>query len=412
MHAATRSTPAVMTPSRNPGAAKIVVSLRRLWKYGAIAAVALLAAGCASVPLDSSWGDVSLIGDEASPNILLAFTDRIIQVNPVDGSLISLRDSSGNVRVDDQGNPRRWLVQANSGTPMHFYSRPVAISDTTLVAASYESKLFQIDVDAARIDNPDGVTLPGHVVGNPLLTESFLYMPLSNGGLQALDPSTLTETWRFTGDEGKGIWSQPLLVDGTLYVSAMNHFLFALDAQTGAEIWRLDLQGAVASTPVYANDALYVGSFGHKLFKVTLDGSIAAEFTTTDWVWGAPAVVDDTVYVGDLGGNLYALTDTGTSFTQVWTRKVAGRAIRMTPLVVDNTIIVGSRDHFVYWVNRETGEEVFKREMRGEVLSDILLIEPNETVREPMIIVSSIAHEELLVAFTLEQGERRWAYGL
>jgi outer membrane protein assembly factor BamB len=401
-----------MTPSRNSGAAKIVVSLRRLWKYGAIVAVALLAAGCASVPLDSSWGDLSLIGNESAPNVLLAFTDRIIQVDPADGSLIELRDSSGNVRVDDQGNPRRWQVQATAGAPMHFYSRPIAINDTTLVAASYENKLFEIDVEAARIDNPDGVTLPGNVVGNPLLTDNFLYMPLSNGGLQALDPVNLTETWRFTGDEGKGIWSQPLLIDDTLYVSSMNHFLFALDALTGEQKWSVDLQGAVASTPVYANDALYVGSFGHKLFKVTLDGTIAYEFTTTDWVWGAPAVVDDTVYVGDLGGNLYVLTDTGTSFTQVWTRKVAGRAIRMTPLVVDDTIVVGSRDHFVYWVNRETGEEVFKREMRGEILSDILLIEPNESVREPIIIVSSIAHEELLVAFTLEQGERRWAYGL
>lgn len=82
----------------------------------------------------------------------------------------------------------------------------------------------------------------------------------------------------------------------------------------------------------------------------------------------------------------------------------------MTPLVTDDTIVVGSRDHFVYWISRETGEETFKRETRGEVLSNILLIEPNDTFQEPMIFVSTTAHEEQLVAFTLDQGERRWVY--
>jgi outer membrane protein assembly factor BamB len=392
---------------------KIVVSLRRLRRFGAALAVVVLAAGCANIPIDSSWGDISLIGDESAPNIMLAFTDRIIQVDPADGSLVELRDSNGNVRVDDQGNPRPWQVQVSGGqSPIHFYSRPVMTDDATLVAAAYETKLYEIDLAAARVENPDGMALPGHVVGNPLLTENFLYLPISNGGLVAYDPETLTEIWRFTGDDGKGIWAQPLLIESILYVPAMDHYLYALDAETGAEIWSIDLHGAVASTPVYANDALYVGSFDRKLYKINLDGSIAAEFTTNDWVWGAPAVIDNTVYAADLGGYLYALNDLGTSFEEVWNRKVAGRGIRMTPLVTDETIIVGSRDHFVYWINRDTNEEIFKREMRGEVLSDILLIEPNETVREPMIIVSTIAHQELLVAFTLEQGERRWAYGL
>jgi outer membrane protein assembly factor BamB len=117
------------------------------------------------------------------------------------------------------------------------------------------------------------------------------------------------------------------------------------------------------------------------------------------------------VYVGDLGGNVYALRDSGGSLDEVWSRKVATRGIRMTPFVDDEMIVVGSRDHNVYWISRQSGEETFKREVRGEVLSDILLIEPNDTIREPIIVVSTIAREELLVAFTLDQGERRWVYG-
>ncbi len=381
-----------------------------LKRWLAVVVVALLLASCASLPLDSSWGDISLVGD--SPQILFSFSDRIVLVDPTDGSLSELRDANGDVRVDDEGNARRWTVQQTNGTPFHFYTRPVQVDDETLVTTSYEEKLFQIDLAAARVLNPEGIALPGHVVGNPLLTETLLYVPISDGALLALNRSDLSQAWKFESVKNKGFWSQPLLVDGTLYVSSMDHNLYALDAETGTEKWRLDLEGAVGATPTYVDGTLYVGSYGRKLFKISTDGSILVQFATTGWVWGAPAVVDGTVYVSDLDGYVYALRDAGTSFEPVWSRKVAGGAIRMTPLVTGDTVIVGSRDHFVYWISRETGEETFKREMRGEVLSDILLIEPNDTIRDPMIIVSTIAHEEQLVAFSLDKGERRWAYGL
>lgn len=381
---------------------------RRLWTCGAVVAVFLLAA-CGSFPLDSSWGDISLIGE--TPTIMFAFNDRIVQIDPTDGSAVELVDSEGRVRVDDEGNPRPWLVQLTD-SPTHFYTRPLMLDDDTLVAAAYEDRLFEVDLPTARIEDADGTPLPGKIVGNPLLANDLLYMPLSEGGIVALNPDDYTEVWRFTPDNAKGVWSEPLLIEDTLYISSMNHMLYALAPETGETRWSLDIQGAVASTPTYANDALYVGSFGRKVFKVSLTGSILAEFTTNDWVWGAPAVVGDMVYVTDLGGYVYALRDSGDSFDEVWSRKVAERAIRMTPLVTADTMVVGSRDHNIYWVSLETGEELIKREMRGEILSNILLIEEGETINETMIVVSTLANEERLVAFSLDRGERRWVYGV
>ena len=234
----------------------------------------------------------------------------------------------------------------------------------------------------------------------------MLYVPLSDGGLVALQPERSdAKSGNSPADEAKGVWSQPLLVDGTLYVSAMDHILYALDAADGrTEKWKLDLEGALASTPVYANGALYVGSFGHKVFKVTLDGTIVAQFTTNEWVWGAPRSWTIMVYVTDLGGYVYALKDSGSSLDEVWSRKVAERRDSHDAVGAGDTIVVGSRDHNVYWISRETGEEIFNREMAGEVLSNILLIPTNDTIREPTIIVSTIAHEELLVAFIARQG--------
>jgi len=403
-----------MTPFRNSGVSNIVVSLRRLLTYGAIVVVGLMAAACASLPTESSWGDVSLIG--TPPKILLSFSDRVVQVDPADGKLVKLVDSDGKVRVDDSGNPRLWSLLAPNGTTAHFYSRPIQLDDQTLVTGVYEDKLFEVDAAAARIDKVEGIAVPGHVIGNPLLTDQVLYVPLSDNGIVALNRTDLSQVWKFSGDQAKGVWSEPLLVDGTMYVSAMNHHLFALDPvnvnadKTPIEKWNVDLEGALASTPVYANGALYVSSFAHKVFKVTLDGTIAAQYTTNDWVWGAPTVVDDMVYVTDLGGNVYALKDSGTSLDLVWTRKVAGAAIRMSPFVSGDTIVVGSRDHNVYWISRTTGEEIFHREMKGEVLSNILAIPATDGGTDSTIIVSTIDKSELLVAFSLDKGERRWVY--
>lgn len=372
--------------------------------------VSVFAAGCVGGPLDATWAQLSLIG--SPQQIVFPFSDRIVLIDPLDGSPAELRDANGDIRLDEQGNPRIWQVAANSGAPIHFYSEPVLLNADTLLAAAYDRKIFEVDFPAARILNPNGIDLPGHVVAAPLLTDDLIYVPLSEGDLVALDRENYAPVWIL--DTGQGVWATPVLVDDTLYVTSLDHHLYALDPVTGAERWKLNLQGAIAAAPVYVDGFLYVGSFARKVFKVNESGQIVAEYPTQEWVWGPPAVVNGVVYAADLGGYVYALRDNGDAFVPLWEpRQVAQRAIRATPLVAGDSIVVGSRDHFVYWLSRETGEENFRREMRGEVLSNPLLLEPSETlnVPEPMVVISTMAREELLVGFTMDNGERRWVYG-
>jgi outer membrane protein assembly factor BamB len=381
-----------------------------------IAALALLAmllvSACVGGPIEPSWGRLSVVGDQ--PTIFLAFSDRLVQLDPTDGAVVKLRDSNGQVRVDEQGNPRPWEVinQAGGGPAAGFYSSPIVIDEDSLLVAMYDRKLLEIDAPAARVINPTGIELPGGVVTDMLMTDALLYVPMADNDLVAYNPADLSVVWTFETDHG--VWAKPLLVDNTLYFTSLDHLLYAVDAATGAEQWRIDLEGAVAGTPTYANGNLYIGSFAGKIFKISTGGEIVASYDTQGWVWGAPAVVDGVVYAADLDGYVYALNDAGSSFTEVWApRQVAARAIRATPLIIDDKIIVGSRDLHVYWLSRSSGEEIFNREMRGEVMSDMLVLEPSESLNIPerLLIVSTIAREELVVAFTLENGERRWVYG-
>jgi hypothetical protein len=66
----------------------------------------------------------------------------------------------------------------------------------------------------------------------------------------------------------------------------------------------------------------------------------------------------------------------------------------------------------VYWLSRETGEVLVTRQMAGEVLGNILSVQPSETngLSQPMIVVSTLNHTEYVVAFAADNGERLWAY--
>lgn len=388
-------------------------------KYqGAVAVLVLLLlllASCVPLPLDPRWASVSLVDN--GQEIFFASHDHVTLIDPVDGSLVELRDSSGNVRVDSEtGNALTWRVQVQANPATVFYYQPITIDANTLLLPSFSRRFYEVDVEAARILNPEGRLInadtdTSYIVANVLATDDTLYVPLSEGDVTAVNRDDYSERWKF--DTEFGVWAEPLLVDGVLYVTSLDHFLYALDADNGDMLWKIDLQGAVASTPVYADGYLYVGSFGRKLFKIASDGTIAAEFEVKNWVWGSPALASDNMlYVGDASGWVHALDVSGSDMRLVWERQVAERAIRATPLVADDKLVVASRDHNAYWLSRDDGNELFRRELVGEVLADMVVVEPGENVNipEPYVLISTMANDEALVAFTLESGERRWAY--
>lgn len=372
-------------------------------------AAGLLAAACVPIRQEASWPALRLLGDEQ--NILLAYNDRVVMVNPEDGVPVRLRNADGEIRLDEAGNARLWEFRGPEGTLTQFYSAPVPVSDDALLIASHTERLFQVDIATARADrDADGTEISGQVVADPVVGEELVYVGLSERDLVALSRADQTERWRF--ETNHGVWSEPLLVDDALYFTSLDHQLYALDAATGDELWRVDLQGAAPEEPVYYEGRLYVGSFARKVFEISLDGEILSEFSTRDWVWETPVVVDDVLYAGDLSGMVYALDISGDGLNPLWQAQVSGRAIGTTPVVSGDYVIVGSRENKVYWLSREDGSTFFSRDVGGEVLSDLLIVEPNDEVDipEPLLIVSTPTLQEVLVAFTLQNGERVWTY--
>jgi outer membrane protein assembly factor BamB len=381
--------------------------MRRPW-LGAAILLVLVGAACVPIRQEAIWPSLSVLGDNQS--IAVAYFDRLVLINPQDGAPVRLRNADGEVRLDEQGNARIWEFTGSGQGGMQFYASPAVLTGERLLVAEYHGRLFEVDLPTARLLSEQQSALTGQVVSAPVLEDELIYVGYTERDLVALDRATRTERWRVL--TGHGVWSAPLLVDGVLYFTSLDHFLYAVDAVTGDVRWKLDLQGAAPKAPVYYEGRLYVGSFARKIFAISLDGQIVDEFETSNWVWATPTVVDGVLYVGDLSGTVYALNVTGSGFSPFWQTQVTGRAIVANAVVKNDYVVVGARDNKVYWLNRENGTIFFSRELAGEVLSDPLLIEIDPTdPQKSLVVVGTSAMQELLVAFSLQNGERAWTYG-
>lgn len=366
----------------------------------------LVTTGCIGHRSGVSWADLTLVGDQQ--NILVSYNDYMVLIDPATGQPVALRNSDGEVRTDENGEPRSWEFQSEGS---EFFTTPLFIDgeDEDMLVADYNNRLLTVNFPNARLGTGVPTEISGHVIADIVRDENRLFVPLMEQNLLALDYDTREQLWEFETE--RGVWASPLVVDGMVYLPSLEHNLYALDVETGDLVWTLNLGGAIAHQPVFYEDRLFVGTFNHDIYEISLDGEILSEFEASDWVWGAPKVIDGILYATDLSGTVYAL-DAENGLEQIWRNRASGDGIRPAPLVTESFVIIGDRGGRVVWLDRLTGETRFEQEVDAEILSDILLIEPTETLAIPdsLVIVSTVNNSRILVAFTLENGERRWVY--
>lgn len=379
---------------------------RHQWMLALLLLVGL-AAACAPVRQGVSWADLTTVDSGQQQNILVSYNDYMVMVDPANGRPIPLRNPEGEIRTDDQGNPRRWEV-AGKDTSSQFFTTPIWLDDETLLVADYNSKLVKVNTSRADVQPGSQFEVDGRAIVDPILFEDLVLLAFAEGDVAAYSIETFAQIWRF--DTTRGIWGDPVLVDETLYVATMDHHFYALSANTGEKIWELDLNGAMASGPLYADGHFYIGTFGHRIFDISAAGEILAEYQTSDWVWSTPVLVDHTLYATDLGGYVYAL-DASQGLTEIWKTRASSKGIRPRPLITEQYVIVADREGTVYWLNRADGVviEDYTQEVGGEILSDIILVQRAEPL-EPLVVVSTTKRDKVLVAFTLD-AVPNWTYG-
>ena len=371
---------------------------------------ALLLSACVGTRMGTSWAAVGLIDWQGEESIVIAYTDQVAILNPTNGVPARLINPvTGEVRRDQDNNPRSWALLGSQYENAQFYTRPIWVDEETFLIADHNGRLLEVDAVTANVER--SLPLADQVVADPLRVDDVLYVPFQNGGVTAMSITDYQELWTYP-TEG-GVWAQPLPVDDMIVFPALDHSLYAVDRESGEHRWSIDLGGSVASAPLLANGRLYVGSFNKSFFEISLDGQILNRYAAQNWVWGTPAIDDEgIVYVADLSGYVHAL-DTNDGLAERWSVQAAERGIRPGPLVYGQRVIVASRDGKVYWLDRRDGSLINAREIEGrpELLGDLLLLEPSETLNidQPLILVSSADAGRLLIAFEVD-GRQTWVH--
>ena len=357
-----------------------------------------------------SWPSIGLIDLNGEQHLTLAYNNDVVILSPSNGAPARLINPiNGQVFRDNDNNPRNWILRGSENDGAQFYAVPIKIDDESVLVAANNKRLLK--VDSVLVEVVRTIPLPDKVVANLLEVDGVLYVPYQNGGLSALSMEDFHELWRFPTEAG--IWAQPLLVNDMIVFTSVDHFMYAVDRETGQLQWSVDLGGSIASTPLLANNRLYVGSFNKSFFKISLEGEILSEYATQNWVWGTPAIDENgIIYVADLSGFVHAL-DSENNLRVRWSKEIAERGIRAGPLLYGDRVIVASRDGKVYWLDKRDGELINAREIddRPELLGDMMLLEPSESldIDEPLLLVTSVHDGRLLIAFGVD-GRQTWVY--
>ncbi len=244
-----------------------------------------------------------------------------------------------------------------------------------------------------------------------------------------LNVQKLTLDWQY--DFHSQVSASPVVVGQQLLVAAENGNVYSLDLKTKRPHWVFHAQGGISSTPAVAKGIVYFLSRDGYCYALNLqDGSLVWRFATLgehyvsahgmygwplnstpvvdpwDFYLSSPLVVDDTVYLGSSDEHVYAL-DAQTGKLQ-WRFKTGG-VVHSSPAFADNKIIVGSWDSAIYALEAKTGKEIWRFQGKSEHQYSIMLgVQASPSVdRDTVYIGSRDGH---FYALDLRDGKLRWTY--
>jgi outer membrane protein assembly factor BamB len=386
---------------------------------GLLVLTAVILTGCGDKQ-SASWAGVSSGPD--GDRVYVAYEKRVVALDAHTGDEI-------------------WSYRDKKHEDATFFAIPTVDDSGAVYVGDYEGRLHAIGSDGKQLwlYEPDrdmflgwfSVEPKDRVIGGVAYDDERIYFGLGSRNVVALDRANGDYLWDFSTEHG--VWATPLFVpanevgaQGVLYVTSLDHHLYALNPETGDSIWDLDLGAAAPDSPLYdaERNRLYIGTFLSEVLAIDLETqAIVDRYSTEGWMWGSPNLVDNTLYFGDLEGYLYAvpLNDDGSfNDNRDWREHVSKDSIRSTPVVVEGVevmvndepvvmdlVIAGSQDRYIYAVDRESGNTIWKEKVSGRALTNLILV-PATDENPAEVVVGTSSQDNLLIALDTTNGDRGW----
>jgi outer membrane protein assembly factor BamB len=211
----------------------------------------------------------------------------------------------------------------------------------------------------------------------------------SNGGvLYALKEADGSLVWQTRIDPvengARKQFTVPLVLDGKLYVGGANKHIYCLDATSGNIEWQTELSDWIRSKPAMTSQGLLVASVDGKIACLDkTNGKIRWNKTiSTHQIYSDLVSAGDSVLVSDSDLWLRRIDASG---EVVWKRSLlnayenekgeriftdvlsGGTYYQSKPTAADGMVYFGNAAGFLFGVDAETGEEIWKFEMGGAI---------------------------------------------
>lgn len=281
-------------------------------------------------------------------------------------------------------------------------STPV-IAGNRIVVGSTDNHVYCLDRQGKllwkkKLDN--AIEAPALIINNTI------YIGDLSGFLYAIELATGKTIWTYETENqimGAANWWS----DGNktyILVGSYDYYLHCVDASTGNGVWKYEAQNYLnAAVAVEKNKAIFGGCDG--LLHVVDIGSGKA-LTTIEiatYVAGAVALENGIAYAGDYDG-MFSSVDY-TSKTIRWHFESRDRQLPFigSPSIVGNKVVVGSRDRFVYCLNKNDGSLLWQRNTGSRV-------DASPLADKNHVLVANMRGDLLLLR--LSDGQIAWHFEL
>jgi len=202
-----------------------------------------------------------------------------------------------------------------------------------------------------------------------------VYLAL-NTHLYAVNLANGAEKWRFPAkaDNKISFFAPPVLSeDGQLIQGGYNHLIYSLNPQNGQQNWTFDQATDKYIGPVLADGAsFYAPNTNNTLYALNTSGSLRWTFSTTHALWAKPLTDGSQVFIASMDHYVYALDpETG---EQIWKTEDMGGAI-VSSFAFDprGVLYVGTIGADVSAVDSSNGKILWQSPTKGWVWSKPVL---------------------------------------
>lgn len=300
-----------------------------------------------------------------------------------------------------------YALDANTGEEIWIYntdntilSSPV-LDDTIIYFTGINGMLYAIDSATGTpawslsLDTQYKKDRWDYYLSTPLINDNTAYFGIGSRSFIAFDLENKEQKWAFNA--GNAVHTSATLSNDIIYFGDWDGYLYAVNAQTGNEVWKYQTDGTIMSSPAVSDNIVCFGSRSCNVYALNATtGEYLWDYSHgTSWAVASPIIDNGVIYIGSSDGRFFQAIDINTG-NELWkvntdynvfakaaladnkvyfgsgdayTTPGAGYVSSMdltnrkktiilqagnifsSPIVVNNTLYVGSDDHYFYAAN-------------------------------------------------------------